>query len=93
MKVIKIPLKPVKCPRCSKRFKTNKNIARHIKQQHSKYVKKFQCIFCNELFQNKTNYNIHHTRKHSIEFLLYAEPRDVTVTGEKFIFTIIVSII
>lgn len=82
MKVVKVALKPVKCPFCSVRFQTDKNVFRHVKSTHSdEKSKRLQCYFCKNLYTTKGNHDVHHRKTHAAEHLLYVTPEKVVIKG------------
>lgn len=83
MEAVEVHEKPFKCPKCDTRFLTEKNIKRHIELKHSLNPTNFKCWFCGKVYQNKANYKVHWKKDHQSEFLLYLEPREVKVLGEK----------
>lgn len=87
LKVIEIDQKPHKCPKCKVRFTDRKNIPRHIKNVHEKSAlnQMFQCIHCEKLYASKGNHDSHFEKTHMFEYLLYMEPKTVTVKGKKIL--------
>lgn len=47
---------------------------------------KLKCWFCRKTYQNKANYKAHWNKTHKHEFLLYLEPKEVNIVGEKIKF-------
>lgn len=82
MKVVEIDAKPFSCTKCSTRFKTKRNIKRHMQEQHSENPTRHQCWFCKRIYLNKANYNEHWQKTHKHEHLLYLEPEKVTIVGK-----------
>lgn len=82
MRVVEIVAKPFKCTKCNAEFKTEKNIPRHMKQQHDENSGKYQCWFCKQLYQTEGNYNVHWKKAHGNDHLLYLKPEKVSVVGK-----------
>lgn len=75
MKVIEVERKQFKCPSCRQRFKTKKNIPRHLELKHSPAKsKRLQCHHCKKLYQNKSNHKAHYKKEHLKQHLIYMEP-------------------
>lgn len=82
IKLVEIEQKPFKCPQCRQRFKTKKNIPRHMKLKHSKGKPiHCQCILCKTVYQNKGNHDAHYRKSHLSEYLMYQQPEVVNVKG------------
>lgn len=81
MRVVQIAYKPFGCTKCSTRFKTEKNIQRHMEQQHKEKPEIYQCWFCKQIYQNKSNYKVHWRKTHENEYLCYLEPEKVIAVG------------
>lgn len=82
MKVVQITQKPHKCPKCDERFKTTKNIPRHIELKHSgaeRDMKRLQCCHCKKMYQTKGNHDVHFEKVHMAEYLQYVEPEVVHI--------------
>lgn len=80
--VVEVTQKPVKCPFCSVRFKTDKNVPRHVKSMHSEEKsKRLQCYLCKKLYRTKGNYDDHYRKTHAAEHLLYVTPEKVQIKG------------
>lgn len=79
MKVIVINQKPHKCPNCDVRFNNKRNIARHIKDQHSGKIRKFQCCICKKNYQTHGNWKAHYKKEHLLELCIEPE----SVEGKK----------
>lgn len=83
MKTVQIYLKPFKCPHCRQRFKSEKNIHRHVVLKHSKEKPKgFQCVCCKKIYQNKGNHDVHYKKVHIAEHLMYIAPEIVAAKGK-----------
>lgn len=79
---IQIERKPIKCTRCRQRFKSTKNIPRHMKIKHSEEkAKRLQCVLCKNIYQNKGNHDAHYKKHHLTEHLMYMEPESVKIQG------------
>lgn len=82
MKVVEIGLKPIKCTKCNVRFKSTRNVHRHMERMHSETKSKhFQCCLCKKVYQTKSNHDVHYRKKHLAENLLYVQPEEVEVKG------------
>lgn len=83
VKVVQVDQKPFKCTRCSVRFKSKKNIPRHMETQHPEQkLTHLECIVCKKIYQSKGNYDAHYKKKHISEHLLYVKPEIVSVEGK-----------
>lgn len=83
IKIVQIDQKPFKCTNCRQRFRTTKNIRRHMQLKHSQEKPKgFQCVCCKKLYQNKGNHDAHYKKVHIAEHLMYMEPEIVTIQGK-----------
>src|SRR5215469_13856019 len=58
------------CSECSASFATKAKFYRHINQEHKK--KKYECKYCNKLFQRSDHLN-NHMKTHEMAFVLKAE--------------------
>lgn len=72
--------KTFECYMCHKNFKFRKsNLLRHLSCKHGPVLKRYKCLKCQLLFQNKQNFQRHWNNKHPGISIELEEPKIIRV--------------